>query len=195
MRLPLSTLRLWEEAVEQVERRVQKVAGLLEQHRVPYQVVGGLAVSSWVATEDPAAVRATRDVDISIRRSDLDRVKSVLEAAGYRYRYAMGVHMFLDPDSTKARDAVHILFAGEKIRPEDLYPIPAIEEDPPRAARDYAVAPMVSLVQMKLTSFRRKDQMHLLDLIDVGLITPDVERTLPPDLLARLEELKRNPEG
>ena len=37
---------------------------------------------------------------------------------------------------------------------------------------------------MKLTSFRRKDQMHLLDLIEVGLIDADwrqrFRRSWPP---------------
>lgn len=195
MRLPLSTLRLWEEAVEQVDRRVERVTAVLERSQIPYQVVGGLAVSSWVATEDPAAVRATRDVDIVIRQADLERVKSALEAVGFRYRHAMGVNMFLDPESERARDAVHVLFAGEKVRASDPYPVPDIQANPPRAAKDYAVAPVAALVQMKLTSFRRKDQMHLLDMIEVGLITPEIERGLPQDLLTRLEELKNNPEG
>ena len=48
---------------------------------------------------------------------------------------------------------------------------------------------------MKLTSFRRKDQVHLLDLLGVGLITPEIESSLPRDLMARLQELKDNPDG
>ena len=48
---------------------------------------------------------------------------------------------------------------------------------------------------MKLTSFRRKDQVHLLDLIDVGLIGEPTLSALPPILAARLKELPENPEG
>jgi hypothetical protein len=47
---------------------------------------------------------------------------------------------------------------------------------------------------MKLTSFRLKDKVHLQDMLGVGLITPEVENTLPTDLMARLQELKDNPE-
>jgi hypothetical protein len=48
---------------------------------------------------------------------------------------------------------------------------------------------------MKLTSFRRKDQVHLLDLIDVGLVDATWVATLPKELGKRLQELLDNPEG
>ena len=35
----------------------------------------------------------------------------------------------------------------------------------------------------------------LLDMLGVGLITPEVENTLPADLLTRLQQLKDNPEA
>ena len=51
------------------------------------------------------------------------------------------------------------------------------------------------LVRMKLTAFRRKDQMHLLDMIDVELVDATWCQRLPPELAARLQELLENPEG
>jgi hypothetical protein len=48
---------------------------------------------------------------------------------------------------------------------------------------------------MKLTSFRRKDQMHLLDMMDVELIDGSWVRRLPPELATRLKVLLDNPEG
>jgi hypothetical protein len=48
---------------------------------------------------------------------------------------------------------------------------------------------------MKLTSFRLKDRVHVLDMLELGLITPEIERTLPSDLMSRLQELKDNPNG
>jgi hypothetical protein len=48
---------------------------------------------------------------------------------------------------------------------------------------------------MKLTSFRIKDKMHLLDLLDVGLIDASWVGLLPPELGARLQELIDNPEA
>ena len=42
------------------------------------------------------------------------------------------------------------------------------------------------LVRMKLTSFRAKDEAHLKDLDDAGLIRPEIEAGLPAELAARL---------
>jgi hypothetical protein len=47
---------------------------------------------------------------------------------------------------------------------------------------------------MKLTSFRRKDQVHLLDMLEVGLIDPSWLTRLPNDLASRLKELIDNPD-
>jgi hypothetical protein len=46
--------------------------------------------------------------------------------------------------------------------------------------------PLADLIRMKLTSFRIKDQMHLKDLDEAGLITPDAETGLSPVLAERL---------
>lgn len=52
-----------------------------------------------------------------------------------------------------------------------------------------------SLVRMKLTSFRRKDQVHLLDLIGVDLVDETWLDRLPPPLAPRLKELLVDPDG
>jgi hypothetical protein len=135
------------------------------------------------------------DVDLVIRRQDLDRVKTALETIGFQYRQPLGIHMFVDEHKPKVKGGVHLLFENEKVRPDYMHAVPALANDPPRAEAGYRVAPLESLLCMKLTSFRRKDQVHIDDMLAVGLITPEVEATLPPDLLARLEELKRNPDG
>lgn len=51
-----------------------------------------------------------------------------------------------------------------------------------------------SLVLRKLTAFRRKDQVHLLDLLQVKLIDASWIARLPAPLAARLQELIDNPE-
>jgi hypothetical protein len=48
---------------------------------------------------------------------------------------------------------------------------------------------------MKLVANRRKDQMHLLDMIDVGLIDQSWCNRFPPELAGRLQELIDNPNG
>jgi hypothetical protein len=48
---------------------------------------------------------------------------------------------------------------------------------------------------MKLTSYRLKDQVHLQDLIGVGLIDASWPGRFPPDLAARLQHLLDTPDG
>jgi hypothetical protein len=59
-------------AVEKVRERLLRATSALENAGVPYAVVGGNAVASWISGVDEAAVRNTQDVDLLLRRSDLD---------------------------------------------------------------------------------------------------------------------------
>src|SRR5881396_2256545 len=72
-----------ERAVAKVRERLLRAAAALKQAGVPYAVVGGNAVASWVATVDEGAVRNTRDIDLLVRRSDLPAVTAALEQAGF----------------------------------------------------------------------------------------------------------------
>lgn len=83
-------------AVEKVRDRLTRAASALERANIPYAVVGGNAVAAWVSRVDEAAVRNTRDVDILMRRSDLDAAKNVLAESGFVYDYVQGIDMFLD---------------------------------------------------------------------------------------------------
>jgi hypothetical protein len=195
MRFSFAVLERLEEEVEKVQERARKVAAILDQHGIPYQIIGGIAVYSWIVMTDPIAARNTQDVDISVRREDLPRVQAALAEAGYRYNETLGVKMLLEPGVQRARDAIHIVIAGEKVRPEYAHAAPLIPDEPPRPSGEYAVIDLPPLVRMKLTSFRRKDQVHLLDLLGVGLITREIESSLPLDLMSRLQELKDNPDG
>ena len=181
------------QAVEDVRDRMLRATAALEAAGVPYAVVGGNAVASWVAKVDKAAVRNTQDVDILLRRTDLDAATRPLEAAGFVRRHVSGIDLFLDGPGSKARDAVHVVFAGEKVRPEYAEPAPDVTES--EAAGPYRVLALPALVRMKLTSFRIKDKMHLLDLIDVGLVDAGWVATLPPALGARLQELLDHPDA
>ncbi len=83
-------------AVEKVRERLRRATQALEGAGVPYAVVGGNAVAAWVARVDEAAVRNTQDVDVILRRADLDAARLALEAAGFLYRHSSGIDMFLD---------------------------------------------------------------------------------------------------
>lgn len=180
-------------AVEKVRDRLLRATAVLETAGIPYAVVGGNAVAAWVSRVDEAAVRNTQDVDILLRRSDLEAAKKVMEAAGFVYRHVKSIDMFLDDAGAKARDAVHILMAGEKISSTDSIAAPDVAEA--EAGPPFRVLDLDALVRMKLTSFRRKDQVHLLDMIDVGLIDASWSGRLPAELRARLEELLATPDA
>src|SRR5712691_13406369 len=147
-------------AVEKVRERLLRAAAALEQAQIAYAVVGGNAVAAWVSRVDEAAVRNTQDVDVLLRRADLDAAEAALKPAGFIRRHVKSIDMFLDGPNAKARDAVHILFAGEKVRPDSVYPSPDVTES--EATTGFRVVTLDGLVRMKLTSFRRKDQVHLL---------------------------------
>src|SRR4051812_48290772 len=171
-------------AIEKVRQRLLRAARALEQAGVQYAVAGGNAVSAWVARVDEAAVRNTQDVDIILRREDLEAAKMAMARTGFVYRHVKSSDMFLDGPDAKARDAVHILFAGEKVRADDLLPVPELNEA--EVAPAFKLLNLEPLVAMKLTSFRLKDRVHLLDMIDVGLIDANWLSRLPKDLSARL---------
>jgi hypothetical protein len=180
-------------AVEKVRDRLRRAAAALEEAQIPYAVVGGNAVASWVARVDEAAVRNTQDVDILLNRADLEAAKSALAQAGFIFRHVKGIDMFLDGPGAKARDAVHVLFAGEKVREDDSVAAPKVDESEPTA--NFRVVSLDPLLRMKLTAFRRKDQVHILDMIDVGLVDETWLSRLPAPLSGRLKELLDNPDG
>jgi hypothetical protein len=196
-RVPSANNISWERmirAVEKVRERVQRAAAALDRAGIAYAVVGGNAVASWVSTVDAAAVRNTQDVDILIRRIDLEAVKAALAPAGFSYQEVFGVEMFLDGPDANPRDAVHLLFSGERVKPDDLAPAPDVAESEPGSG-GYRILYLESLVRMKLTSFRRKDQVHVQDLIGLGLIDASWIGRFPPQLAARLQELLDDPKG
>src|SRR5438067_11234005 len=81
--MPLEILDRMERAVAKVCERLLRATAALNQAGIPYAVVGGNAVASWVATVDEGAVRNTRDVDLLIRRGDLPAITAALEGAGF----------------------------------------------------------------------------------------------------------------
>jgi hypothetical protein len=196
MSVPLGEIS-WErmiQAVENVRNRLMRATHLLAEASIPYAVVGGNAVAAWVSKVDTAAVRNTQDVDILIQRSDLEQMISAMEAGGFVYWHSRGIHMFLDGPGAKFRDAVHVLFAGDKVREEYVLPTPQVTESD-RTIGPFCVLNLEPLVRMKLTSFRDKDRMHLRDFIDIGLVDSTWPAKFPSELGSRLQLLLDDPDG
>lgn len=187
---------LWERIeriVEKVKDRLRRVSRALNAADIPYAVIGGNAIQHWVAQVDDSVVRNTRDVDIILNELDLERAIRALEAEGFIYRRTAGVSMFLDGPDAKARDVVHVVFAGQKVREEYPEAVPSIDDY--ELMDESRTLPFEKLVRMKLSSFRRKDQVHLLDMISIGLLDESWLERLSPELRLRLQELLNDPDG
>ena len=180
-------------AVEKVRERLSRAVAALEAAGVPYAVVGGNAVAAWVSRVDEAAVRNTQDVDILLRRSDLTAAIEAMSHAGFVYRHTSSLDIFLDGAAGRARDAVHIVFAREKVKRDNVLVAPDVTESD--AAGPFRLITLEALVQMKLTAFRDKDRVHLRDLLEVGLLDHSWLQRIPSTLRSRLQELFDNPEG
>lgn len=189
---PVSWVRMIR-AVEKVRERLLKAAKALEAAGIPYAIAGGNAVAAHVSRVDDAAVRNTRDVDILLRRSDLLAATSALEAVGFSHRHVPGgLEAFVEGEQGSLRDALHIVPAGEKIRPENVLPAPDVTLSEP--ADEFQIVSLPALVGMKLVSFRDKDRTHLRDLIELGLVDASWLDRLPSVLTTRLRELLEHPE-
>lgn len=189
---PVSLARMVR-AVEKVRERLLRSTSALEVANVPYAVIGGNAVAAWVSRVDEAAVRNTQDVDILVRRADFERVKAALEGAGFICGCSRDVPFFLDGPDAKVRDAVHLLMAGEKVKEHYASATPDVADS--HRGEEFQVIELQPLVEMKLNSWRRKDQTHLLDMIDIGLIDSTWPSRFQPALSSRLQELLDDPEG
>jgi len=123
-----------------------------------------------------------------IQRDDLRRVVAIAENRGFRH--SAGIDMLLYGETNSARNAVHLLYAGEKAKATQLEFHPRI--NPVRAGhrQDFWVIPVLDLVRMKLSSCLDKDRVHVRGMDAAGLITSNVEHGLSEDLLARLRNIR-----
>ena len=187
---------LWarmERAVERVTQRMRKTVRVLEDARIPYAVVGGNAVRAWVAQINEAAVRTTKDVDILIRPDDLPRMIEAMKDSGFHYRQTAGLDMFVEHEDASTRDAVHVVLSGKMVREDDYEPNPDVE--PCARKHAFRTLSLEALIRMKLNSFRLKDRVHLVDMIEIGLIDETWPRKFPEPLRRRLQRLIDDPDA
>jgi hypothetical protein len=178
----------FEERVNQLFDLARRVDDAFSAAAIDYRVVGGLATYLYVESRDPDAGRLTKDVDIVVRREDLSMIAEAVRSVGLEYRHTAGIDMLVEKDQPSARRAVHMVFTGERVRSEYLSPVPPLGQA--HVLQGVRLIALADLVQMKLTSFRLKDQVHIQDLDRAGLITAEIEASLPDALLARLGQIR-----
>ena len=178
----------FEERLEQLFDLAQRIEQAFTSAGIEYRVVGGLAAYLYVEEVEPDAGRLTKDIDIAVLRADLPKIAKAVEAFGLEWRHAEGVDMLVQSGQPSARRAVHLIFAGEKVRQE--YDEPAPDIGPARTLRGMPLIPLADLVRMKLTNFRTRDETHLKDMDEAGLITSGIEANLSPLLQERLAKVR-----
>jgi hypothetical protein len=193
----------WErmsEGIEKVKDRLKRAAGALDEAGIEYAVIGGNAVAAWVSRVDDSVVRNTRDVDLLVRRGDMPHIIPAMEKADFIHRTVsiLGgkghIEIFLDGPEAKARDAVHLIFADEKVSEDSIEPSPAVSDIDPTHP-DFRLIDLLALVTMKLTSYRDKDRVHLRDMMEIGQLDASWLPRVPPSLRQRLQDLLDDPDG
>ena len=120
------------------------------------------AVAAWVSRVDAGATRATKDVDLLVRRQDAPQVTAVITALGFAREDLRDLVLFIDPDEPSKKSGVHLVWAGERIRPSHPLPSPSVDESE-RDPDGFLIASLPALVRMKLNAFRAIDQVHIAD--------------------------------
>lgn len=175
------------DAIDGIQRRLERFTSALENAGVPYAIVGGNAVAHWVSRIQPAAVRFTKAVDVLLRKEDLVAAGEAVKSAGFIYRHAATIDFFLDGSDSSFEEAFHVVRANEKVRKEYLLPAPDVTLSVSTGA--YKVLDLDGLIQMKLTSFRKRDQVHVEDMIQIGLIDTSWIERVAPELKSRLTQI------
>jgi len=182
---------IFESGMYSLVNDLESIVKALQHAGVRFEVVGGVAVNAHILALHRSRSFVTRDIDLLVNRSDLQRIADAAESLGYHERKMMGGYTLIRPEQELA-EAIHLIFAGERSKSTQPLPHPALNpEDKHLFGLTIPVAPLTDLLQMKLSSLRPKDIIHLETLDEVGLITPVVERGLSPTLRERLQEARK----
>jgi hypothetical protein len=180
-------------ALDKIQARLQRITAALGSAGVPYAVVGGHAVASWVSMRDPAAVRTTKDVNLLVQRDHLPQIQAAAATCDLSYTEVLGVAMLVERSNPNPKEAVHLIWAGEKVRAEHLFPPPSLD-DREELSSNMTVLGLLPLIRMKLQSGRNRDLTHIEDMIEVGLIDRSILSQLPQELAKVLEPLLKTAE-
>jgi hypothetical protein len=167
----------FENKVDQLFEVAGRFEAALSRANIEYRITGGFAAYIHVNAVDPIAARLTRDIDVEVRRDELDAVIEATRAFGFRHLVVKGLDVLEDAAAPKAHSEIHLL------------PVPALSPLV-RIENGISLVTVADLAVKKLTSFRLKDRVHVRDLDGVGLITSDVEAQLSPELKSRLDEIR-----
>jgi hypothetical protein len=182
---------MFEERLFGLVEILHHVTDMFTTEHIAYELIGGMAVAAQMERVDRDAVMLTKDVDVMIHRSDLQRVKETAPRHGFRFRHTAGLDMLLYGEEKKAVRGVHLVFAGEAVKANQA-PNPPIAPDRIKIyGKEVSVVPLVDLLRMKLNAFRDKDRVHVRAMDEIGMITPEIEEKLSAELRSRLQHIRQ----
>lgn len=175
----------------EVQKALEKLARRLEEHRIPYAIIGAMALNE-VGYE-----RVTRDVGVLLTPEGLAAFKAAMIGRGYLEKF---------PGSRGLRDTEHgvdidvVLTGGY---PGDGKPKPVAFPDPAVAAvrgAHVALLPLPRLIELNLASgmtapHRLKDLADVQELIRVTGLSRELSDELDPYVRAKYLELWESVQG
>ena len=175
----------------EVQRALLKLTRTLDEQRIPYAILGGMALNEY------GYRRVTVDVDVLLSPESLAQFKARNLGLGYVEKF---------PGSRGLRDTEHgvdidvVLTGGF---PGDGKPKPVAFPDPARVAERgarIALLPLATLVELKLASgmtapHRIKDLADVVELVRVASLPETLAETLNPYVRDKYLELWRAAQG
>ncbi len=174
-------------AKDAVHGALEKLVGLLAAGRIPYALIGAMALNEY------GYRRVTVDVDILLTREGLDAFRRAHLGRGYLEKFA---------GSRGMRDTEHgvdidVVLAGEY--PGDGKPKPVAFPDPGMAAVEGArvrLLPLPKLMELKLASgmsapHRLRDLADVLEIIRLQRLPEEFAVQLDPSVRGKFRELWR----
>ena len=168
-----------------VHRALEKLVSLLADARIPYALIGGMALNEY------GYRRVTVDVDVLLTREGLEGFKRMHLGRGYVEKF---------PGSRGMRDTEHgvdvdVVLAGEY--PGDGKPKPVVFPDPSAAAIEGArvrLLPLSKLIELKLASGmsaaeRLRDLSDVLEIIRLQHLSEEFAGLLDPSVRDKFREL------
>jgi len=168
-----------------VQRALERLVDRLNALEIPYAIIGALSLNAY------GYQRTTSDVDVLLRREDLESFKAAYLGRGYAEKVPGGkglrdVGQKVDIDVLLTGD-----FPGDGKEKAVAFPDPAIAAE--RGER-FALLPLRMLIELKLASgmtapHRLRDLADVLELIRLNSLGEDFAASLHPYVRDKFREL------
>ena len=168
-----------------VHRALERLVGILEAEKIPYAIVGAMALNEF------GYRRVTVDVDVLLTAAGLAALKAACLGRGYLEKFA-GSRGLRDTESGVDID---VLITGGF--PGDGKPKPVSFPDPAKAAvrgSRVALLPLPKLIELKLASgmsapHRLKDLADVIELVRAASLPKELAAALDPYVRDKYLEL------